>query len=106
MSGRRIFLMLEWDTQLGAAGELVGVLGFEEPASVVAEWIPWHPQTERWYERVRDGVDERRIAAWLREGATLALGEVPDLQPAADLRTAVAAALDAELAAPSAEGRR
>ena len=101
---RRIFLLLEWDPDLGAAADLVGVLGIEDGRDALAEWIPWHPDLARWYQRVREGVDTRRVATWLDEDATLAIAEVTKHAPDLDLRTAVAAALDAQLAAPSAPG--
>ena len=101
---RRIFLLLEWDPDLGAAADLVGVLGIEDGRDALVEWIPWHPDLARWYRRVRDGVDAQRIAAWLHEDATLAITEVTEHAPDLDLRTAVAGALDAQLAAPSAPG--
>lgn len=97
---RRIFLLLEWDSDIGAPVEVVGVLGLEG-RDVLAEWIPWHPAQARWYRRVRDGVDGERVAAWLEQDETLAIAEVPEPCSRLDLRAAVAVVLDAHLAPPS-----
>lgn len=103
---RRIYLLLEWDADLGAATDLVGVLGLENAKDPVVEWIPWHPNIARWHARLAQDVDPAKIEEWLEQDATLAIAPAPEPGPGMDLRTAVAVALDTRLAAPSAVRER
>lgn len=101
----RLFALLEWDDQLGAPLTLVAVLGTdgsEDSGGVVVEWVPHTGSAAaRWAERLHDGVDEAAITRWREQDATLGLVEL-ELPDTADLRTAVALALDALLATPDA----
>lgn len=101
MSGRRLFVLLEWDEQIGAPSQAVGVLGTEPGHTPVIEWVPGDIDAcARWYWRLEQGIEQARLEAWLAESSTLGLVEAADPGAGLDLRTAVAAVLDARLAAP------
>ena len=101
MSARRLFVLLEWDGEIGAATKVVGVLGTEPGGETVTEWVPGdHDACVRWYWRLAEGLEPARLEAWLAESASLGMAEAEDPGAEFDLRTAVAAVLDARLAEP------
>jgi len=101
MSARRLFVLLEWDGEIGAATKVVGVLGTEPGREAVTEWVPGEPDAcVRWYWRLAEGLGPERLEAWLDERASLGMAETEDPGTELDLRTAVAVVLDARLAEP------
>jgi hypothetical protein len=101
MSARRLFVLLEWDGEIGAATKVVGVLGTEPGREAVTEWVPGEPDAcVRWYWRLAEGLEPARLEAWLAESASLGMAEAADPGAELDMRTAVAAVLDARLADP------
>jgi hypothetical protein len=101
MSARRLFVLLEWDEEIGAAIKTVGVLGTEPGREAVTEWVPGEIDAlVRWYWRLAEGVEPERLEAWLDERASLGMAEAEDPGAELDLRTAVAVVLDARLAEP------
>lgn len=101
MSARRLFVLLEWDEEIGAATRVVGVVGTMPGAEPVIEWVPGDIDVcVRWYWRLAEGLAPGRLEAWLGESASLGMAEAEDPGAELDLRSAVAAVLDARLAEP------
>ncbi len=92
----RLWVLLGWSTEYGAAVTAVGVLGIETTGSFV-EWIPREHEAGRiWRERLA-GVDPQEAVARMRfwaETAVAAAAEVKPIVPDATLEAAVRVQVD------------
>jgi hypothetical protein len=109
--GRRVFYLMGYSPQTGAATVIVGALGVEGPAEdgsweSRASWVPMvYEKAEGWQTSVREAGEDGGITGpivdeWVAtaNGITREIAEV-DPPPASTLTLAVAALIDAVLAA-------
>jgi len=94
----RLWVLLGWSPEYGAAVTAVAVLGTgSETTEPFVEWIPHEHEAGRiWRERLADAAPEEiveRMALWA-ETPVASAEEVEPILPAATLETAVRAQVD------------
>ena len=99
MNAARVFILQTWHPTIGATIFPVGVLGLAPDGGWHASWVPLtYHRARGWHARLRDGVNEERIAAWLGESGTEQLTELTPPTGALSLQDAVEIAMDRVLA--------